>query len=255
MPLEKCKTCKHWTGAVFSEYCAACCFGSKYEKHTTYEMPPLKREEEPRAIYISTARGGGKVDELVEQLMKNYQYGSKAYLDTDDVDSMYPHWSKHNDHLDSLTYGYMIHDILAMKGLVEDMRYSTRLPKITNVIFNDPATIVFWSDGDKTVVKATDETFDPEKGLAMAIAKKALGNKGNYYEEFKKWIPEDKRKGVPWVLGKKFNIPDIDEAHEFDREFQYEAAVQATAKPIGKVARIKHCADGGIDVVVATKEE
>ena len=24
----------------------------------------------------------------------------------------------------------------------------------------------------------------------MAICKKAMGNKGNYYEEFKKWIPE-----------------------------------------------------------------
>ncbi len=24
----------------------------------------------------------------------------------------------------------------------------------------------------------------------MAIAKKALGNKGNYYETFKKWVPE-----------------------------------------------------------------
>lgn len=25
----------------------------------------------------------------------------------------------------------------------------------------------------------------------MAIAKKAFGNKGSYYEEFKKWIVED----------------------------------------------------------------
>ena len=64
------------------------------------------------------------------------------------------------------------------------------LTEITNVIFNDPATIVFWSDGTKTVVKAEGEPFDPEKGLAMAIAKKALGNKGNYYNEFKKWLPK-----------------------------------------------------------------
>lgn len=64
-------------------------------------------------------------------------------------------------------------------------------PSIKNVIFNDPATIVFWSDGTKTIVKAQDgDTFDPEKGLAMAISKKALGNKGNYCEIFKKWLPE-----------------------------------------------------------------
>ena len=59
------------------------------------------------------------------------------------------------------------------------------------VIFNDPATIVFWHDGTKTVVKAIDEPFDPEKGLAMAISKKYLGNEGNYYNTFKKWLPEE----------------------------------------------------------------
>lgn len=65
------------------------------------------------------------------------------------------------------------------------------IPKITKVIFNDPATIVFWADGTKTVVKCDDgECFDREKGLAMAVSKKALGNQGNYYNEFKKWLPD-----------------------------------------------------------------
>lgn len=60
--------------------------------------------------------------------------------------------------------------------------------KIKNVIFNNPATIVFWSDDTKTVVKCqNDEIFDPEKGLAMAISKKAFGNKGSYCNEIKKW--------------------------------------------------------------------
>lgn len=58
---------------------------------------------------------------------------------------------------------------------------------ISNVIFNDPATIVFWEDGTKTVVKANNEKFDKEKGLAMCICKKACGNKGNFNEVFKKW--------------------------------------------------------------------
>ena len=62
---------------------------------------------------------------------------------------------------------------------------------IEKVIFNEPATIVFWSDKTKTVVKAENDTFDPEKGLAMAIAKKALGNQGNYYNTFKKWLPKE----------------------------------------------------------------
>lgn len=71
-------------------------------------------------------------------------------------------------------------------------------PAIKNVIFNNPATIVFWADGTKTVVKCQDDDeFDMEKGLAMAISKKALGNRGNYNEVFKKWCvdkDEEERK-------------------------------------------------------------
>lgn len=60
---------------------------------------------------------------------------------------------------------------------------------IKDVIFNDPATIVFWVDGSKTVVKCQPgETFDPEKGLAMAISKKVLGNDYGYYETFAKHV-------------------------------------------------------------------
>lgn len=67
-----------------------------------------------------------------------------------------------------------------------------RLPYIKQVIFHDPATIVYWTDGTRTVVKCQDgDVYDPEKGLAMAISKKALGNKGNYCEVFKRWLPEE----------------------------------------------------------------
>lgn len=62
---------------------------------------------------------------------------------------------------------------------------------IEKVIFNKPATIVLWADGTKTVVKCEDEAYDPEKGLAMCISKKALGNKGNYFNTFKKHLPKE----------------------------------------------------------------
>lgn len=62
-------------------------------------------------------------------------------------------------------------------------------PDIKKVIFNDPATIVIWADGEKTVVKCQNgEPYDPEKGLAMAISKRALGNKHEYYNTFKHWL-------------------------------------------------------------------
>ena len=68
---------------------------------------------------------------------------------------------------------------------------STKLPEIKKVIFNSPATIVIWADETKTIVKAqNNELFDPEKGLAMAITKKALGNEGNYFDTIKKYVTE-----------------------------------------------------------------
>lgn len=84
-----------------------------------------------------------------------------------------------------------------MKRFVNDI-YGLQAPALINrleiekVIFNNPATIVFWSDGSKTVVKCANEEFDKEKGLAMAICKRVLGNKGNYFNEFRKWIEDEK---------------------------------------------------------------
>ena len=53
---------------------------------------------------------------------------------------------------------------------------------IERVIFNDPATIVIWKDGSKTIVKCQDgDTYSKELGLAMAISKKFLVKK--YTEE------------------------------------------------------------------------
>ena len=59
------------------------------------------------------------------------------------------------------------------------------LHMIDHVIINAPATIVFWKDGTKTVVKCKDnDEFDPEKGIAMAFTKKVLGNNYNYINKF-----------------------------------------------------------------------
>lgn len=61
---------------------------------------------------------------------------------------------------------------------------------IKRVIFNDPATIVMWDDGTKTIVKANNEPFDKEKGLAMAICKKVYGNKGNFNNIFREYCAD-----------------------------------------------------------------
>lgn len=64
------------------------------------------------------------------------------------------------------------------------------LPSIRDVkFFNNKTTVVWWNDGSKTVVVCQDgDTFDKEKGLAMAIVKRAYGNKGNFNNVFRKFI-------------------------------------------------------------------
>ena len=64
------------------------------------------------------------------------------------------------------------------KFYIDDVfRGITYLPTIKKVIYNNPATIIFWADDTKTVVQCQEgDDYDPEKGLAIAIAKKALGN-------------------------------------------------------------------------------
>ena len=102
---------------------------------------------------------------ILDQVKRNYILEAKDYMKTCLLDSsLYAYFKPNN----------------------------TNLPGIKDVIFNEPATIIMWSDGTKTVVKCQEgEGYDPEKGMAMAISKKALGNKGNYCEVFKKWLPEE----------------------------------------------------------------
>lgn len=99
---------------------------------------------------------------------------------------------------------------LCVEAMIEDKPIAAY--GIENVIFQNPATIVFWSDGTKTVVNCMDnvedkkkivdgkeviirkprkcDTYSKEAGLAMAIAKKWAGNNGNYNNIFRKFIPE-----------------------------------------------------------------
>lgn len=75
---------------------------------------------------------------------------------------------------------------------------------IEKVIYNDPATVVFWSDGTKTVVKVENgEEYDPEKGLYAACAKKLLGN----YTKAEKHLPKDDYDEVV-VWPREYNTAD-----------------------------------------------
>ena len=63
------------------------------------------------------------------------------------------------------------------KGLIEGREIVWKSISVDRIIFNDPATIVFWNDGTKTVVKCQEgQTFNPYFGFCAAIAKKLYGS-------------------------------------------------------------------------------
>ena len=81
---------------------------------------------------------------------------------------------------------------ISEEGIIQ--KGSRSVPEIEKVIFDNPVTIILWGDGTKTVVKLQSDdpaAFDKEKGLAMALLKKLLGNNGSYYKEIKRWTGDE----------------------------------------------------------------
>lgn len=84
-----------------------------------------------------------------------------------------------DEHIKAEIIGRDLHDLIHGKR---------RQPiEIDRVIFNNPATIVFWKGGDKTVVKCMDgDAYSKEVGLAMCVCKRVFGDK--YHRVFKDWV-------------------------------------------------------------------
>ena len=98
-----------------------------------------------------------------------------------------------------------------------------KVPKVKEVIFNPPATIVLWTDKTKTVVKCSEgDTFDQEKGLALCFVKKIHGNERDYYKKYIKPHVNDKdifnfdNPFVCPVCGMRIDLPK--NAHYIARE-------------------------------------
>lgn len=73
-----------------------------------------------------------------------------------------------------------------------------KIPEVREIRYNGPATIVFWEDNTKTVVKVQpgEICYDPDKAFAMAVCKKLFGNKFNRHlteaqKAFKKCYEEE----------------------------------------------------------------
>lgn len=77
----------------------------------------------------------------------------------------------------------------AMQYMRDNPPAPAPLPLPTNVIFNNPATIVYWSDGTKTVVKCQPgDVFSAEAGLTTAMLKKYMGNDNTFNRVINEWL-------------------------------------------------------------------
>lgn len=104
------------------------------------------------------------------------------------------------------------------------------IDSIDRIIFNDRTTIVFWKNGDKTIVTCQEgEEFDKEKAVALCIIKYLFGNIGYYNEIFKaieeKSTPKkEKKKKQSKKREQRYRINTLDELYamwkEIDRDFQ-----------------------------------
>lgn len=128
----------------------------------------------------------------------------------------------HQDALDNARYAAQA-QAMYNRTYEKEARAAMSTASIKNVIFAPPATIVYWSDGSKTVVKCSEkDVFDPEKGLAMAIAKRCGGNKGSYYKEIQSWVEKSGKKypGKP-TAGKAVNLDVLKKySSEANKDFE-----------------------------------
>ena len=102
-----------------------------------------------------------------------------------------------------ITFKYSLEDLLfSSQNLSKGesiMKNTNNKPTPSNpikqVIFNGPATIVYWKDGCKTVVKCQEGAVnDPEKGLAMAVTRHYLCDilgMTRYDGIFNKYLPKE----------------------------------------------------------------
>ena len=73
---------------------------------------------------------------------------------------------------------------------MRDHKTTEARPQMKKVVFNDPATVIYWTDGTKTLVKCQPgDRFDPLLGFLLAVFKKSAGNKSNYNNALRRIVP------------------------------------------------------------------
>lgn len=105
------------------------------------------------------------------------------------------------------SYGGTLHKIGTVSTQPSEKTY------ITKVLYNNPATVVFWSDGTETRNVCPQNAFyNPDAGLAFCVLKKFMGG-DEMAKLFKDWELEDYREDKNhWV-----ELKDVRKKHKEDK--------------------------------------
>ena len=105
---------------------------------------------------------------------------------------------------------------------------------IKRVILSNPATIILWNDGTKTVTKCCDDdVYDPEIGMAMCIMKHLFGDTNRWLSIIRKYVKnikaDEKKKLCEHDYTKLNNKPVVEQAKISVEEFNQAASSGDTA--------------------------
>ena len=165
----------------------------------------------PLEMEVEFLRNLIKGDRMEKFLIKGIDLNSLPVISDEDVKNM-PKAGECREKCKNPLQDFCGDTMTAELMDMDDLPFYENPFAIKRVIFNNPATIVFWNDGEKTVVRCMDnveirekvvhgrkkkfmvpmpsENYSKEIGLAMCIAKKAFGNTGAFNDVFKAFIPE-----------------------------------------------------------------
>ena len=125
---------------------------TQIEPLVTIEVVPCKREDYYRAVYSKALSGYD---------CSGFATYSASPVHVDAISSKIDYLEKKSGDTDG--DHDKVNDLICLD--------------IDRVIFNDPATIIFWKDGSKTVVKCTEgQTFNKYYGFCAAVTKHIIGN-------------------------------------------------------------------------------
>lgn len=110
---------------------------------------------------------------------------------------------------------------------------------VDHIFYDDVATVVFWKDGTKTVVKCQEGTpYDEYTAFCAALAKKMYGNNSKLQREIKKKARYSKKRQVAKTVCGEHSV------REGNTFYPYKAD-----RVIGKVTSVKET-DKGLEVEV-----